>query len=76
MDLGDFTITDNAAKRPFVVEAENFTIKEANKGGMVILKSNTGAFGFVESYATNFKILGNYSGDTDNGRLFKNKSHW
>ena len=71
LDLGDFTITDNAAKRPFVVEAENFTIK-ANKGGMVIPKSNTGAFGFVESYATNFKILGgNYSGDTDNGRLFR-----
>ena len=54
-----------------MVRAENFTIK-ANKGGMVIPKSNTGAFGFVESYATNFKILGgNYSGDTDNGRLFR-----
>ena len=35
LNLGDFTITDNAAKRPFVVKTENFTIK-ANKGGMVI----------------------------------------
>ena len=71
LDLGDFTIINNAPKRVLFVETENFNIK-ANKGGMVIPKSNTGAFGFVEAYVTNFKILGgNYSGDTDNGRLFR-----
>ncbi len=71
LNLGDFTITDNAAKRPFVVKTENFTIK-ANKGGMVIPESNTGSYGFVEAYVKNFKILGgNYSGNTDNGRLFR-----
>lgn len=71
LDLGDFTITDNAAARPFVVRAENFTIK-ANNGGMVIPESNKQAYGFVEAYVNNFSILGgNYTGNTDNGRLFR-----
>ena len=71
LDLGDFTITDNAPKRPFVVKTENFTIK-ANKGGMVIPESNTQAYGFVEAYVQNFSILGgNYQGNTDNGRFFR-----
>ena len=71
LDLGDFTITDNAAKRPFVVRAENFTIK-ANNGGMVIPESNNQAYGFVEAYVNNFSILGGkYQGNTDNGRLFR-----
>ena len=71
LDLGDFTITDDAAKRPFVVHAENFTIK-ANNGGMVIPESNKEAYGFVEAYVNNFSILGGkYQGDTDNGRLFR-----
>ena len=71
LDLGDFTITNNAEKRPFVVKTENFTIK-AKKGGMVIPESNTKSYGFVESYAKNFSILGgHYSGITDNGTLFR-----
>ena len=71
LDLGDFTITNNAEKRPFVVKTENFTIK-AKKGGMVIPESNTKSYGFVEFYGKNLSILGGYySGKTDNGRLFR-----
>ena len=71
LDLGDFTITNNAEKRPFVVKTENFTIK-AKKGGMVIPESNAKSYGFVEFYGKNLSILGGYySGKTDNGRLFR-----
>ena len=71
LDLGDFTITNNSPKRPFVVKANSFTIK-ANHGGMVIPESNTASYGFVEAYVNNFSILGgNYKGNTDNGRLFR-----
>lgn len=72
LDLGDFIITNNVQLgRPFKVYSENFTIK-ANKGGMVIPESNKDSYGFVESYAINFSILGgNYSGITNNGCLFR-----
>ena len=72
LDLADFTIKNNVqSNRPFKVYSEQFTIK-ANKGGMVIPESNKNSYGFVESYATNFSILGgNYSGITDNGCLFR-----
>ena len=71
LDLGDFTITNNVTTaRPFNVYANNFTVK-ANKGGMVIPESNSESYGFVNMYGQNLSILGGqYSGDTENGRLF------
>ena len=73
LDLGDYTITNNVQKdRPFHVSADNFTVN-ADKGGMIIPQSNTGAYGFIKVNAVkNFTINGGtYTGNTDNGAFFK-----
>ena len=73
LDLGDYTITNNVQKdRPFHVSADSFTVN-ADKGGMIIPQSNTGAYGFIKINAVkNFTVNGGtYTGNTDNGAFFR-----